>query len=98
MNDDTSEFDTVTVSIQVIGVERVNAGRLVALATVRVAVIDVEMTIQGVQVTRQPTGMLMVDAPRFRGPGGEGAPAVTLAPELKEAIANETLAQVEQLP
>lgn len=88
--------DTVTVAFRVIRVERVAAGRLFALATVLITVNDVEMTIQGVRVVRQPTGLLAVEAPQFRGPGGEWTPAVTLPVQLKQAIADEILDQVEQ--
>ena len=92
----TLESTSVEVSFEVVRVERVDAGRLCALATVVVTVNDVEMAIQGVRVMRQPTGMLAVEAPRFRRPGGEWVPAVMLPPELKQAIADEILDQVEK--
>ncbi len=90
------DSDSVEVSFQVVSVERVDTGRLFALATVVITVNDVEMAIQGVRVMRQPTGMLAVEAPRFRRPGGEWVPAVMLPPELKQAIADEVLDQVEK--
>ena len=88
--------DSVEVSFRIVSVERVDTGRLFALATVVITVNDVEMAIQGVRVMRQPTGMLAVEAPRFRRPGGEWVPAVMLPPELKQAIADEILDQVEK--
>ena len=91
------ETDRVTVGYRVQRVERISAGRLYALATVLITVNDVEMTIQGVRVVSQPTGMLAVEAPQFRGPGGEWTPAVTLPTELKQAISDEILDQVDQL-
>ena len=94
---DTPDSTSVEVSFQVVRVERVDAGRLCALATVIIAVNEVEMAIQGVRVMRQPTGLLAVEAPRFRRPGGEWVPAVMLPPELKQAIADDILEQVEQL-
>ncbi len=94
---DSGETDSIEVAFEVVRVERVDAGRLYALATVIVTVNDVEMAIQGVRVMRQPTGMLAVEAPRFRRPGGEWVPAVMLPPELKRAIADEILEQVEQI-
>ena len=94
---DTLDTDSVEVSFEVIRVERVESGRLFALATVVITVNDVEMAIQGVRVMRQPTGMLAVEAPRFRRPGGEWVPAVMLPPELKQAIADEILDQVERI-
>ena len=92
---DKQDSSSVEVSFEVLRVERVDAGRLHALATVLVSVNDVEMAIQGVRVMRQPTGMLAVEAPRFRRSGGEWVPAVMLPPELKQAIADEILNQVE---
>ena len=94
---DSVETDSIEVAFEVVRVERVDSGRLYALATVIVTVNDVEMAIQGVRVMRQPTGMLAVEAPRFRRPGGEWVPAVMLPPELKRAIADEILQQVEQI-
>ena len=94
---DTLDTNSVEVSFEVIRVERVESGRLFALATVVITVNDVEMAIQGVRVMRQPTGLLAVEAPRFRRPGGEWVPAVMLPPELKQAIADEILDQVEQI-
>ena len=94
---DSPDTDSVEVSFEVVKVERVDAGRLYALATVVVSVNDVEMAIQGVRIMRQATGMLAVEAPRFRRPGGEWVPAVMLPEELKQALAAEILDQVEQL-
>ena len=96
MNDE-SEYapESISVSFEVHSVERVNAGKLVALAEVGVTVEGVEFRIQGVRVMRLPTGLLAVEAPRFRRPGGEWVAAVTLPPELKQAIADEILAMVE---
>ncbi len=89
--------DIASVTFQVEHVEKVNAGRLVALATVLINVDGVELRIQGVRIMSTPTGVLMVEAPRFRRPGGEWVPAVTLPEELKRAIAAEILAAVERI-
>lgn len=97
MNDDIyGASDSISVGFQVHQVERVNAGKLVALAEVGITVEGVEFRIQGVRVMRLPTGLLAVEAPRFRRPGGEWVAAVTLPEELKQAIADEILSMVEQ--
>lgn|GEM_PF-2223107 len=95
--DDQGEpTESISVTYQVDHVETVkNAGRLVALAIVTITVEGVEFRIQGVRVMRQPTGLLAVEAPRFRSPAGEWLPAVTLPDALKGAIADEILAVVE---
>ena len=87
--------ESISVGFEIHAVERVNAGKLVALAEVGITVEGVEFRIQGVRVMRLPTGLLAVEAPRFRRPGGEWVPAVTLPNELKQAIADEILAMVE---
>ncbi len=95
-DDQDDSAGSVSVTYQVDHVERVkNAGRLFALAVVTIQVEGVEFRIQGVRVTRQPTGLLAVEAPRFRSPGGEWLPAVTLPDALKQAIADEILRLVE---
>ena len=92
------EGGSVSVSFRVEHVEKVRgAGRLHAIAVVSVDVDGVEMRIHGVRIVRQPTGLLAVEAPQFRRPGGEWVPAVTLPPELKDAIAAEILDVVENL-
>ena len=91
--EDASE--SISVGFEIHAVERVNAGKLVALAEVGITVEGVEFRIQGVRVMRLPTGLLAVEAPRFRRPGGEWVPAVTLPRELKQAIADEILAMVD---
>ena len=96
--DDGEDGDSVSVSFNVERVEKVrNAGRLYAMATVLIDVDGVEMRLQGVRVVKLPTGLLAVEAPQFRRPGGEWVPAVTLPPALKQAIANEILTIVEGL-
>ena len=93
------EVRQVSVTFQIEHVERVkNAGRLYALARVALDVDGIEMRLQGVRVVRQPTGLLAVEAPQFRQPGGEWVPAVTLPPELKQAIAQDILDIVDTLP
>ncbi|NBC34753.1 MAG: hypothetical protein GVY13_18935 [Alphaproteobacteria bacterium] len=97
MNDEAGyASESISVGFEVHAVERVNAGKLVALAEVGITVEGVEFRIQGVRVMRLPTGLLAVEAPRFRRPGGEWVPAVTLPEELKQAIADEILSMVEQ--
>lgn len=87
--------ESISVAFEIHAVERVNAGKLVALAEVGITVEGVEFRVQGVRVMRLPTGLLAVEAPRFRRPGGEWVPAVTLPAELKQAIADEILAMVD---
>lgn len=78
--------DTLPVSVEVLGVETVNRGGLLALSNVRVSFDGVEIEIQGVQVRRRPDGRVTVDSPCYRGGNGRWLPAVVLPPELGQAI------------
>lgn len=80
--------DTLPVSVEVLGVEIVNKGALLALANVLVSFDGVEIEIQGVQVRRHPDGRVTVDSPCFRGGDGRWLPALVLPPELGQAIAD----------
>lgn len=92
--DDTGAGETVPVRFTVLGVEPVRGtGRLVGLAVVDVDLAGVVLTLQGVQLVRDPAGRLTCRAPVWRHPvSGRWVPAVVLPPELSEAIAAEVLA------
>ncbi len=85
--------DTVPVRFEVLIFEPVHgAGRLVGLASVRLDLGDLELTLQGVGVIRDHAGKLSVRAPVWRHPGsGKWLPAVLLPPELSAAIGAELL-------
>lgn len=85
---------TLPVTVEVLGVEVVNKGGLLALSNVRVSFDGVEIEIQGVQVRRHPDGRVTVDAPCYRCGDSRWLPAVVLPPELGQAVAD---AVVEQL-
>lgn len=91
--------ETVRVRFTVLGVEPVRGcGRLVGLAVVELDFGGAGLTIQGVQVVRDPAGRLTCKAPVWRHPvSGRWLPAVALPPELGEAIAGEVLGMVPVL-
>jgi DNA-binding cell septation regulator SpoVG len=85
--------DTIPVRFEVVELRRLHsAGRLLALATVELDLGGIELTLHGVQVIQLPNGKLQCNAPRYRTPTGEWAPAVTLPDELELAIGAEILA------
>ncbi len=87
--------ETTTVGIEVLAVEPVaGAGRLLALAVVNLVLDGVEVTLQGVNVMRQPDGQLACQVPRWRHPKGNWLPAVVLPPELTKAIADAVFAEL----
>lgn len=61
--------ETVPVEYRVIGTESVHGrGRLERLAVVEVEIAGIVLTLQGVQVMRDPAGRLTCRAPTFRHP------------------------------
>lgn len=84
--------DTTPVRFEVLGVEPVGRGRLIALANVAVEIEGVAFKIQGLRVVRgaaSPT----VEAPQWRHPvNGRWLPALLLPADLRDAIAAEVLA------
>ncbi|EPY00604.1 hypothetical protein [Magnetospirillum fulvum] len=80
--------DTLPVSVEVLGIERVNRGALAALAVVEIVFDGVPVRLQGVQLRRKPGGGLTVEAPCFRAGDGRWLPAVVLPPEIGQAIAD----------
>jgi hypothetical protein len=81
--------DTAPATVTLLSLERVNAGRLVALAAVEIVVGGIAIEVHGVRVIRQ-LSMLVAEAPKYRR-GAEWLPAVGLPPELRQAIADMVL-------
>jgi hypothetical protein len=66
------------------------SGRLMATATVLVAVCDVEIIIAGCQIKLTHDGRWLVQGPQWRDPrSGKWLPAVILPPELSAALGLE---------
>lgn len=76
------------VSVEVLRLDRVQAGRLVALAMVAVEIDGLQVVLQGVRAVRNRDGTLTIGAPVFRGPDGRWLPAVIL-PEVVEGAISE---------
>ena len=93
---------TATVEITVLGVRPVGKGRLLALASVELALEGVLFVLHGLQVlqirdaiTGAPaTG---VDLPRYRLPDGSWQVAIKLPPELERPIGDAVLARCCEL-
>jgi hypothetical protein len=71
--------------MSVLGIEPVNAGRLLAFANVEIDMGGIVITLQGVRVVRRP-GELAAEAPMFRA-RRRLASRCGVAPELGSAIA-----------
>jgi hypothetical protein len=85
--------DAVGVTYELLHIERVaNAGALIGLASVELAVAGVCLVLQGVQVRKQADGTLSCVAPQFRhARSGRWLPCLLLPEALSAAIAHEVL-------
>lgn len=89
--------DTVPVSIQVLGSDLVpGAGRVLGLANVALEVAGFSCTVQGIRIMRNP-GSVAVEGPHWRHPrSGEHFPALLLPEELRQAMAEQIMAEVRR--
>ncbi|MBN8925540.1 MAG: hypothetical protein J0H19_02850 [Rhodospirillales bacterium] len=86
---------TMSVTFEVTSLRRLHgAGPVVALASVSVDLDGVELELHGLQVRRRPDGLLECKAPHFRDTTGRWRTAITLPPELEDAIGREVIAAV----
>jgi hypothetical protein len=89
--------DTVAVSVTVLHVERVAAGRLLALAEVEVEISGVAFTLHGVRVIKTGPRSRGIAAPCYRVANGRLADAISLPPELTAAVAGAVLDEYDAL-
>jgi stage V sporulation protein G len=83
---------TVTVEINVLGIEQLRGtGKLVAMAVVQVAIAEVELVLQGVQLRVNQDGRILCQAPMFKHPQRGYLPCIIMPGELTNAIAREVL-------
>ena len=92
------DHETATVTFRLLSIERGrDRGRLLGLASAEILLAGVVVTVQGIRIIYEPDGSLLVQPPRFRHPDGHWLPAVTLPPELANAIAAEVLKAFQQV-
>ena len=91
--------DSTTITIDVIKVDRVNRGSLMALASAVIDIDGIEITIHGIQVRRKnpKTGLTAVTLPAYRGPDGSTCQALDLPHELWKPLGDAVLAAVVQV-
>jgi stage V sporulation protein G len=88
--------DSALAHVTVLRVERVRAGRLLALAEVEIVVDGVGISLHGVRVVKTAPRSRGVQAPAYRH-DGVARPAVTLPPELARAVANAVLDEFDAM-
>lgn len=96
--------DAVPVAFEVVKLDQITRGPIMAVACVRVDIEGVEVLLQGITMRRKGTGKAKVTPPQFRDPRtGTWCHATVLPDELWSAIALEvaeriTGQSVETLP
>lgn len=81
--------ESVDVTFEVLDVDHVRRGDVMAFAVVRIEVAGVAFVLQGVQVRRHAEGFVVVE-PQFRDPrSAQWFPAVCLPDEVWQAVALE---------
>jgi hypothetical protein len=89
--------DTVAVEYHLVAVEAVSgAGRLIAVATVELAIAGIPITLQGVQLKLTHDNKVLCQAPQWRHPRtGQWVPCILLPDELRVAIGSECTSAIE---
>ena len=91
IDQEPADSETVPVQVVVLAIERISAGKLVALAAVELLIAGVEIVLQGVRIERTGPHTFCVGSPTFKGPGGVSYPAAILPLELAQALADAVL-------
>lgn len=92
-----AEADTVTVTATVLRIERIDSGRLLALASVEILIAGIAFTLHGVRVIRTGPRSRGIAAPCHRVANGRLTDAISLPPELSDAIASAVLDVYDEL-
>ena len=80
-----------TVSITIISVTPVRAGKLFALAAAEINIDGVLIEIHGIRATRTATGATRVELPTFRDATGQSRAAIVLPDEIYRPIGDAVL-------
>ena len=82
----SNEAGSSLVSITVLSVTPMRAGRLFALASVEIDIDGVRIEVHGLRAMRDPTGGTRVELPTFRDAAGQSRPALVLPDEIYRPI------------
>jgi stage V sporulation protein G len=89
MNNDNAETGSVTITV--LSVTTIHAGRLFALASVKINIDGVLVEIHGIRAIRTPTGATRVELPTFRDGSGQPRTAIVLPEEVYSPIGDAVL-------
>ena len=85
---------TTPVSITVLSVTPVRAGKLFALAAVEIDIDGVVIEIHGIRAVHVPPAATRIELPRFRDAGGRSQTSIILPQELRGPIGDAVLGQL----
>jgi stage V sporulation protein G len=85
------EAESGLVSITVLSVSPMRAGRLFALAAVEIDIDGVRIEVHGIRAMRVPTGATRVELPTFRDAAGQSRAAIVLPEEVNGPIGDAVL-------
>ena len=92
-----SEAGSSLVSITVLSVTPLRAGRLFALAAVEIDIDGIRIEVRGIRAMRDPTGATRVELPMFRDAAGQSRAAIVLPEEVHGPIGDAVIeALIEQ--
>jgi stage V sporulation protein G len=89
---DNNEIGSITpVSITVLSVIPMRAGKLFALASVEIDIDGVRIKIHGIPAMHVPPAATRIELPTFRDPAARSRTAIILPEEVREPIGNAVL-------
>jgi len=87
----SNEAGSSLVSITVLSVTPVRAGKLFALASVEIDIDGVRIEVRGTRAMRVPTGATRVELPTFRDAAGQSRAAIVLPDEVHGPIGDAVI-------
>src|ERR1700724_2975832 len=87
----SSEAGSSLISITVLSVAPLRAGRLFALASVEIDIDGVRIEVHGIRAMHVPTGATRVELPTFRDAAGRSRAAIVLPDEVRGPIGDAVI-------
>jgi hypothetical protein len=87
----SNEAGSSLVSITVLSVTPLRAGRLFALASVEIDFDGIRIEVRGIRAMRTPTGATRVELPTFRDAAGQSCAAIVLPDEVHGPIGDAVI-------
>jgi hypothetical protein len=87
----SNEAGSSLVSITVLSVTPLRAGRLFALASVEIDIDGVRIEVRGIRAMRVPTGATRVELPTFRDASGQSRAALVLPDEVHGPVGDAVI-------